>query len=1241
METNLFRNMRSVVCAALLALGATTAFATTETVNFLGCDGMGTSAVIEIIPNGNATGASADEVSVLCDGTVYFNGAIPYDANDWRISSVAINGVRNANNLTVACAVNGVSYTNSSSAPYTFTGSTLSEGVLTIKLTGTGNFYFTTITIEYEQVSVPHITWTCSDDDDLTATSTVTIDFSEPMYINGTLISTATQALVSGEITMSDYDDNAVEKIVTVNSDKQIVVTTTGAKNCGEMYSVAVSNLVVNSAGSQIFRDHRSDAWIAHKETIAVTGKGIGSTLYVGETFAPATDLVVTADGTDVTAECTFGNISTAAAGSKTLTVTHGLCTKEVTITVTERANCTITWKNEVTSETLDQSTVKQGISLSESGLTTLPTPTTTVLTTDCGQKAFVGWSRTAISGSTDDAPTLVTTASIPSQANITLYAVYADGSSVATEGWKKITSVSELPALVGKQILIANTDKKKVLGQKSENGNNFTAVNATIATDGTLTPASGYTAVTLGGSAGAWTFQTDAGYLYCASEITSKKKTNKLDVQTTLDDKGKWTIEFTDGELFVRSVGCEYTNNRILYNGNATYIFSCYENTTDFQFPIDLYVSNAASTGYITNCNCTSPTWSGTLPTVIGKGASLAFGITSNSEGAITYSCDNTNVTITDNKFQVSADGSYDITITQAAAGDYCTKTETRTMTITVGDCSEQSFHYGIKDQDGWNYLCFDADANERHIYNFTIPTDASHYYVGYQKGWDNYKSETVEFQYMPFALLQNESGSGCNRTMGWGTGVGRGAVGTLRIYHDSTNKNWFIGFIPDGYVLRLGSDESGWSSMAFSATDDIKTVWETELVTLTADNIAGDYYVGLKANTTDGFVWCNNSETVALTSMGVRAASDWSGRNISASDAGTKGKFRMWANNCDGKNWLCHFVPYYDITYMNADNSTVFATSDAVSIEATSKEMTVIATYPTKSGYRFAGWSETADATTATYAPSATITLTKNHVFYPVFVQQVTLTYDANGGTSECGSVSYDINATATLCTDGAERTGYRFNGWSTTKDDASTIVTSLNMNESRTLYALWEKYLIVTYNTTNLTLASGCEAVQADKVAGETVTLCGTPTSTLGYTFDHWIVTTTDGTETTHAAGTVITLSSDVTVQAKWDVPDITFTFVNQGAGAEYQKTTQVTVPQDTYLTAPTSVTVPTNCDGKVFIGWASTQIDDETTYSDVAALTAAGHKFLSPGDKLLATNSETDAPRTWYAVFARTE
>ena len=1237
MKTNLFRNMRSVVCAALLALGATTAFATTETVEFADDSGMGTvddNCLFEIIPSTEAAGSSDTEVWVTCDGTVYFNGTIPYGANDWRITSIAINGVRNADNLAVTCAVNGVSYTATTDAPYTFTGNTLSEGVVGLKLTGTGDFYFTTITIEYEQVSVPHITWSCSDDDDLKATSTVTLDFSEPMYINNTLISAATLALVSGEITLSDYNDNAVEKVIAVNSDKQIKVTTTGVKHCGEAYQIAVSELLVNSAGSKVHRNDRSDAQIAHEETIAVTGKGIGSTLYVGETFAPATDLVVTADGTDVTAECTFGNISTASAGTKTLTVTHGLCTKDVTITVTERADCVITWKNEVTNETLSQSTVKQGISLSEGGLTTLPTPATTVTTTNCGQKAFVGWSRTAISGSTDEAPTLVTTASIPNAAAITLYAVYADGSSVTTEGWKKITSVSELPALVGKQILIANTENSKVMGEKAKNGNNFTTVDATIATDGTLTPATGYTAVTLGGSTGAWTFHTDAGYLCAAS--SSK---NYLKVQTTNDANGKWAITITSGLADVVAQGT-YTRNILTFNSNtsntASELFSCYAKTNDDELPtgilpINLYCPNTLGTGYITKCNCTTLGTPSNLinGTIDAESATLSWTAVSNASSyTVYYSTDQSSwseATTTTNSATITG-------LSKGVKYYWKVKAHSDGKTSCVNSAKSEVKNFTTNSSCTWRIsmqvgstwdenICFtQVGTTTEWQYELTLPDGDTQFWVGPASGYQSGQSNTTKFSNITFSGLQNTT---CNKPY-----PGAGAVGKLRIYSNCTtgSSNYCVAFIPT-YQIAFGVEEAtSWTHVPFAYVEN--TTYETVLTEIPSDYTSAKFYVGSKK--TDGTVFAaGKSSTVLMTTMGGLNSGDM---------AGAKGIFRMYDNSCD-LNWYCQFIPYYNVVYYGADNSTVFNVSDYISSEASDKSITIIATSPEKKGYRFLGWSKTANSTTVDVATSATFTLTKpNEALYPVFVQQVTLTYDANGGTSECGSVTYDINAAATLCTDGTERAGYRFDGWSTTKDDASTKVTTLTMSESSTLYALWTKYLTVTYNTTNLTLASGCEAVQADKVAGENVTLCGTPTSTLGYIFEKWIVTTADGTSTEYAAGAEVTLSSDITVQAKWDVPDITIYFVNQGAGTEYVKTVEVTVPQDTYFTAPTSVTVPTNCDGKVFVGWANIQIDDETTYSDVDALTAAGALFLSPGGKMIADNSTS---KTWYAVFAKTE
>ena len=1263
MKTNILKNLRWAVCTALLAVGST-AFADTATSTFTGVTGsegnftftQSSSSTAGVTWTSNAKKAeyksSAVRVTQGQSDQYYIFGSVP---SNWVITKITFeSAVTNGTAIDLACYVNGVQFSAVSGASYSYEGNQLSNGTISITVPAHGSWGgnymgFTGITIEYTTTVIPTITWPTTTTN-YTSASGIVIKFSCDMSIKNSsgeylsINSADAFALVYGAFGVMDGTSaEDVAYTIVVNSKNQVTLTPTGVVDCSTYSAYVGEELVASNGYESVPTNGRDWEFTTVGENLVVTGK---TSLLLNETFTPKTDLVVKADGVDVTSECTFSTISTATAGSQTLTITHGACTTTQVITITERTPCTITWVNNVTGETLAQSTVYQGISLSESGLTTLPSPSTKVAETDCGTKSFVGWSKTQISGSTDEAPTLITTSSVPNAATYTFYAVYADGSST-TEGWTKVTSISELPDLVGKQILIANTEKKMVMGKQTSP--TFSAVTATIASDGTLTPASGYVTVTLGGTTGAWTLGIDAGYLYCAStySVGSKKinRVNKLQVQTTLTDKGKWNIEFNKDTLLVTSIGYTYDNNGIRYNANETggKTFSCYMSNSTL-LPISFYRQKSL-TGYITKCQCTTPTWSGSLPTSIEKGSTLSFGITSNSTGAITYSCSNSNVTITGDKFQVSASGSYDIVIKQAAANGYCKKTETRTMTISVGDCSEQSIYWGEGSKASystWEHLCFDTDADERHIYNFTIPSSGSKYIVGW-KNDNGDKSSLANFSDLPFALLQGKSG-GCGTTIGWGTGIGQGAVGTLRIYHNSGSANWYIGFIPDGYVFRIGTDALGWTSMAFTATNDTKTVWETELVTLTANNITSNYYVGLKTNTTDGYVWCNNSATLQVTSIGVRSENNWSGSTLSSSYVGKKGTFRIWADNCDGKNWLCHFVPYYDVTYMNADNSTVFETSSAVSIEATDKSMTIISTNPEKTGYRFVGWSETAGATTATYTAGASITLTKNHVLYPVYVQQVTLTYDANGGTSECGTPQYDINSTADLCTE-VERTGYAFKGWSKAKDDATQIVTgSITMNANQTLYAIWEKCLTVTYLTSGLTLAGGCSATQTTDASGNTlvadskVTLCAKPTSNSGYTFVKWKVSM-DGAETEYDAGATVILTADATVQARWNTPDFTAKFINQGAGDNGRPDEiTVTVPLETYATAPSTTNVPQSCDGKQFIGWTNVKIEEETDYDNVDELTQAGYIFLSPGEKFMVTNT---TPKTWYAVFGTPE
>lgn len=103
----------------------------------------------------------------------------------------------------------------------------------------------------------------------------------------------------------------------------------------------------------------------------------------------------------------------------------------------------------------------------------------------------------------------------------------------------------------------------------------------------------------TLDGSNGAWTFYDElkGGYLYASSSSA-----NQLKTQTTLDDNGKWAIEFDgDGNATVVAQG-ENTRNYMRFNENSSNgdpLFNCYKVDANIQVPVAFYKAGGAPTIY------------------------------------------------------------------------------------------------------------------------------------------------------------------------------------------------------------------------------------------------------------------------------------------------------------------------------------------------------------------------------------------------------------------------------------------------------------------------------------------------------------------------------------------------------------------------------------------------------------------------------------------------------------------
>lgn len=160
------------------------------------------------------------------------------------------------------------------------------------------------------------------------------------------------------------------------------------------------------------------------------------------------------------------------------------------------------------------------------------------------------------------------------------------------------------------------------------------------------------------------------------------------------------------------------------------------------------------------------------------------------------------------------------------------------------------------------------------------------------------------------------------------------------------------------------------------------------------------------------------------------------------------------------------------------------------------TSYTFTIPSTKPTRTGYTFLGWSKSNTATSSSYSPNDSITLSNSDTLYAVWRTNVlTIKYNVNGGkiTSDTYYVNnglvYIISDSSVLeakwnyneahenglynaSTFGLKREGYKFIGWKvgssgTTifdQNDSSVVPTDLTSNIKTgdctiTLYAEWE--------------------------------------------------------------------------------------------------------------------------------------------------------------------------------------
>ena len=544
-------------------------------------------------------------------------------------------------------------------------------------------------------------------------------------------------------------------------------------------------------------------------------------------------------------------------------------------------------------------------------------------------------------------------------------------------------------------------------------------------------------------------------------------------------------------------------------------------------------------------------------------------------------------------------------------------------------------TFHYGEKDK---SYQKIDfkqvvGTTNEWQITDFVFPDVNTNQacYVGYNGYWynsnlgaSNSKSADLYFWNMPLAKLQNDNACSNVNYLGWDRNSQNGhkVIGTLRIYDNDYRDNLAIAFVPNGYGLCYGKDGEAWSNIAFNGNDDVVT---TNVITLTKEMIDGTYkyYVGLLTSD-GGYSYCGNSSTLVMNTIGSYYNISWHD-NLGQYSSGQAGVFRIWTNSCNGNNtpnFVCHFVPYYRVSYdLNGGNGTALP-SQWYSCESGTQTIT-LPTKPTRDGYRFKGWGTlSVDATTYSFNPTSNVTLKAQ------WEKVYTVSFDLQGHGTAIDQQTVVAGGKATRPAD-PSATGYTFGGWY--KESACTNVFDFNtaINANTTIYAKWtaKKYTYTLYPNTPAgatvifkdKAGSSVDKIQITQTYGEAAQSFANFYSEIsceGYRFEGWYSATSGGSKWTQTQSNPAD-NGVFNFYARWTkVHTITWK-----VNSTTHSTTTVDNGDSLVLPSP-NPTAPSSCSDKVFMGWT----ESATVNNDGTGIT------------YITTSTKPDGDKTYHAVFA---
>lgn len=243
-------------------------------------------------------------------------------------------------------------------------------------------------------------------------------------------------------------------------------------------------------------------------------------------------------------------------------------------------------------------------------------------------------------------------------------------------------------------------------------------------------------------------------------------------------------------------------------------------------------------------------------------------------------------------------------------------------------------------------------------------------------------------------------------------------------------------------------------------------------------------------------------------------------------------------------------------------------------------------------------------------------------------------TIAYDINGGSGSLpaagtftnGGLAYTI-ANGTSITPPA---GKVFSKWNSRADGSGTDYAagaSYSTSSSITLYAQWTNTDVTATFKSNY--SGGASDVTQTISSNTATTLTSNSFTRVGYTFAGWN-TLANGTGTNYTNGQTVTLTTSLTLYAKWTANSNTVTF-NSNYGTPTTSTQQITTDVSTALTANSFSRT-----GYTFTGWNTAANGSGTDYSNSQSVTINGSLTLyarwSANSNTVTFNSNYGTPTT---------